>query len=212
MCNALLSSFLQIHRKYHVNFEKFALFRVFTQISKMPKRRKSSSSDSESELDLSDTEDDFFIPDPENSGCSDDGNSNCSDNESESELDDDKEFNFFLEKNSYSKISKTYNENNKKLENGHVYGWIDGEQVYQKKIENEIVMSDANIKKIKNMSPVQLFETFFSDDIKNYIIECTNLNGYNLTLSELNTFIGILIFSAYNSRKSQSTTGLMTLI
>jgi len=64
-------------------------------------------------------------------------------------------------------------------------------------------MSDADKQKIKSMSPVELFETFFSEEIKKYIIHCTKLNEYNLTMSELNTFIGIIIMSGYNSRKSQ---------
>jgi len=64
-------------------------------------------------------------------------------------------------------------------------------------------MSDADKQKIKNMSPVELFETFFSEEIKKYIIQCTKFIGYNLTMSELNTFIDIIIMSGYNSRRSQ---------
>jgi len=39
--------------------------------------------------------------------------------------------------------------------------------------------------------------------MKNHIIEATNLNNGELFLSDLNTFIGILILSAFNKRKAQ---------
>jgi len=39
--------------------------------------------------------------------------------------------------------------------------------------------------------------------MKNYIIAATKENGYELSLSDLNTFIGIIIFSSFNKRKSQ---------
>ena len=38
--------------------------------------------------------------------------------------------------------------------------------------------------------------------MKNYIIESIKQNDYDVTLEDLNIFIGILITSAFNSRKS----------
>lgn len=39
--------------------------------------------------------------------------------------------------------------------------------------------------------------------MKNHIIEATKENGYDLSMHDLNTFIGIVIFSSFNKRKSQ---------
>ena len=36
-----------------------------------------------------------------------------------------------------------------------------------------------------------------------YIIECTVLNGYNLTEDKLDIFIGILVLTTFNQRKTQ---------
>lgn len=46
-------------------------------------------------------------------------------------------------------------------------------------------------------------ELFFSDELKTEIITCTRTNGYDITSSEFDTFIGILIFTSYNKRLSQ---------
>jgi len=59
------------------------------------------------------------------------------------------------------------------------------------------------MKMIRNVSFTQVFEYFFSAEIKNYIIENTAHNSYNLSLDELNKFLGIIIMSTFNVRKSQ---------
>jgi len=48
-----------------------------------------------------------------------------------------------------------------------------------------------------------LFELFFSTDLKNYIIESTRRNDYNLTLDDLDIFLRIIIISIFDQRKSQ---------
>lgn len=157
----------------------------------MSKRRRTYSS-SDHEFDSSDEEDEEIrtvLPDPDDSGCSDD--------------DADDEFDNFLEKNVFREASKHYTNDMAKLEKNHIYEWIDGEKAYSNDVENTLLLSDSDKRKIKNMSPVELFESFFSNDIKNYIIQSTKINGYDLTMSELNIFIGIIIFSGYNMRKSQ---------
>ena len=53
------------------------------------------------------------------------------------------------------------------------------------------------------MSPVQLFEKFFSREIKDYILEATKQHGYSLTLQKLDSFLGIMIFSSFNERPEQ---------
>lgn len=39
--------------------------------------------------------------------------------------------------------------------------------------------------------------------MKNYVVEATKENGYTLNLDDLNTYLGILILSSFNKRKSQ---------
>ena len=52
------------------------------------------------------------------------------------------------------------------------------------------------------MNNVQLFELFFSIEIKKYIVEATKDNGYELDSETIDTFLGIIIFRIFNSRKS----------
>lgn len=45
---------------------------------------------------------------------------------------------------------------------------------------------------IRDFSSIQLFELLFSKDLKNYMIESTRKNNYNLTLDDLDVFLGII--------------------
>ena len=69
---------------------------------------------------------------------------------------------------------------------------------------NNLLLSEKNKNEIKKKSVVELFETFCSSELKNYIIKATNENGYPLTTNDFNTFLGILIFTSFNSRPSQT--------
>ena len=53
------------------------------------------------------------------------------------------------------------------------------------------------------MSAVEIFELFFSEDLKKYIIEATRENGLELSYEDLNKFVGILIASIVNVRKKE---------
>ena len=150
------------------------------------RRRLISDSKSDDEVD-----ENIFLPDPDNSGDEDDSG------DSESEFLDD-----ISPEKTYSQASKNYRENQSKLEEKYVFEWVEGEKCYPCNVENTCRMSDNVKQKHKKMSNVELFKTFFSDDMNNYIIEATKLNGYDITMVDLNTFIGILIASAFNPRKS----------
>jgi len=76
----------------------------------------------------------------------------------------------WLSKVSYEKVCKSYTEDKKKLEIDHQYNWVDGETVHPNKIEDNILLSDSQKKKIIESTQVQLFETFFSFEMKNYIV------------------------------------------
>ena len=89
------------------------------------------------------------------------------------------------------------------MENEHLYEWVSGEKKCDSNLQNELLLSNAEKAKIRGSSPVELFELFFSDDMENYIIEATNDNDYNLTKIDLKTFLGVIILSSFNKRKSQ---------
>ena len=67
----------------------------------------------------------------------------------------------------------------------------------------EIYLTQVQKNKISDMIPVKIFELFFSKELKNYIIEATLENGYELSHKKLNKFLGILICSIVNVRKKE---------
>ena len=64
-------------------------------------------------------------------------------------------------------------------------------------------MKESAKKNILDSEPVELFETFFSIEIKQYIIDACKENDFHLQLQDLNTFLGIIIVTSFNKRKSQ---------
>ncbi|XP_058801271.1 piggyBac transposable element-derived protein 3-like [Phymastichus coffea] len=104
---------------------------------------------------------------------------------------------------SYSKVLDSYDENQSKLEPDYIYSWKNGEYKYNNYPENENLLSAKTIKFIRDSSLVELFELFFSLELKNHIIDSTRENGYNLTMIDLDIFVGIIITSIFNQRKSQ---------
>ncbi|XP_035222261.1 piggyBac transposable element-derived protein 2-like [Stegodyphus dumicola] len=71
--------------------------------------------------------------------------------------------------------------------------------------------SDILIAQTNNMSPVELFEEFFTESVYDMIVEETNryahemknkLN-YNVTKDQIKTFIGFLILSGYHTLPSE---------
>lgn len=121
----------------------------------------------------------------------------------ESDEDSEIDFQSLFPNESYDKIYNEYTRSQKKLENDYTYDWKNGEKVYSEILSNEIFLSEKDKKKIFSSSFVELFELFFTEELKNEIINCTRMNGYDITISEFDTFIGILIFTSYNKRLSQ---------
>jgi len=58
-------------------------------------------------------------------------------------------------------------------------------------------------KNIRESEPVNYLKQFFSIEMKQYIIDACKENKYDLELQDLNTFIGIIILTSFNKRKSQ---------
>lgn len=160
----------------------------------MPPKRRKNVSESNDEFSSDDEETLYRFPDPDNSG---DDDSEDDDDDFESESYDD-----IQPQKTYSQASKDYRDNQAKLEDEYVFEWVEGEKNYYGNVENICLMSAADKKKLQSMNFVQLFETFFSDELKNYIIQATQKNDCDLTMIDLNIFIGILISSSFNSRKS----------
>ncbi|XP_043468342.1 piggyBac transposable element-derived protein 3-like [Leptopilina heterotoma] len=69
--------------------------------------------------------------------------------------------------------------------------------------ENKIMLNQIQKSKILSSTPTELFELFFSLDLKNHIVNCTEKNGYKMSITDFNVFVGIIIFTMYNKRLSQ---------
>ncbi|OXU17580.1 hypothetical protein TSAR_003955 [Trichomalopsis sarcophagae] len=104
--------------------------------------------------------------------------SGTSDSESESELDFLVDSAEQIPKQSYSQILNEYDDNQSKLEPNHVYEWVIGEKRHEAPC-NKLLLSDPSKKKLQE------------------------LNGLDITLNELQTFLGIVITSIVNGRKSE---------
>ncbi|XP_034934180.1 piggyBac transposable element-derived protein 3-like, partial [Chelonus insularis] len=154
--------------------------------------RQSIPSHVEFEMDTSDDNCDELvaIPNPDNSGCS-------SDSDSDFESID------HLSSITYKQASENYTDNQCKLEGDHQYKWMVGEKSYPNETEDKLLLTDGVKKSIQKSEPIQLFEKFFCMEMKTYIIDSCKENGFELQLDDLNTFIGIIIVSSFNKRKSQ---------
>ncbi|XP_051162153.1 piggyBac transposable element-derived protein 3-like [Leptopilina boulardi] len=108
-----------------------------------------------------------------------------------------------IPQNSYQTIRGNYTPNQQKLEPDHIFEWVDGEMKYNPKHENETLLSDSNKNKIQSFSSTEVFELFFSNELKEYILEATKMNDCDITMNELDSVMGIIILSIFNQRKSQ---------
>ena len=148
-----------------------------------------------------------FIPNPGDSGESDQSNDDCSSTSDESDMQTDLEMHEDFESHqpiqSYQKVLENYNASQKKLVEGHSYNWIDGETIHDDTLTNDILLSKKQKDKILTSSSTELFEIFFSDELKKYIIDSTAERGYELTFDRFELFLGIIIFTIFNKRLSQ---------
>lgn len=146
-----------------------------------------------------------FIPDPDDSGDSDcaiESDSSENDLSTDDEC-DDVMCSDIASVQSYRRVSDNYTQNQKKLAEEHVFQWIDGEIEYGDDLTNDILLSELQKTRILSSSSTDLFEHFFSDTLKKYIVDATAEHGYHLELSHLDTFLGIIIFTMFNKRLSQ---------
>lgn len=161
----------------------------------MSRKRPRSSCNVEYETDSSEdgVNENVMLPNPDNSGS--DSSDSIYDSDSESDLN--------IVNITHRKALKTYSENQTKLEKDHAFVWKDGEKKYADIPEEKILLPESVKNNIRESEPVKLFETFFSTEMKQYIIDACKENKYDLKLQDLNTFIGIIILTSFNKRKSQ---------
>ena len=155
-------------------------------------RKRVRSFEYESDSSDSDAERNVLIPDPDYSGSDDSGSDFDSDCEHE------------IPNITYNKARANYSEKQDKLEKGHEFTWIEGEKLHPDSCEDKVLLSESQKKKIRRSEPFQLFETFFSIEMKKYIIDACKDNGYDLKFKDLDTFIGIFIFSTLSIFYSKS--------
>lgn len=96
-----------------------------------------------------------------------------------------------------------YEENQSRLEPEYKYSWNTGEKTHNLNHANENLLPGKTKNFICKSSYAEIFELFFSLEIKNYIIESTRANSYELTLDDFDIFVGIIITSIFNGRKSR---------
>lgn len=75
-----------------------------------------------------------------------------------------------------------------------------GEKLYDEIPQNEYLLKNADKEKIRKSSPSELFEIFFSNEMKNHIIQSSAENGLDISMNELNTFLGIIILTVFKKR------------
>lgn len=62
----------------------------------------------------------------------------------------------------YGEACKFYTHGQKKLEENHIYNWLDCENVITDKIENLLLLSDINKKKLNTLRLSNCLKTFFA--------------------------------------------------
>ena len=95
----------------------------------------------------------------------------------------------------------------------HVYEYTNGEAKYENFPEDLIFLEEEQKENIKNINFVEVFELFFTNNLKEHIINCTKENDLEITQDLFDAFAGILMCSNFNPRKCErdywSTSGLL---
>ena len=140
----------------------------------------------------------IYIPESDNSGDPGSDSENFdSDFYSEETSNVDHEFSIISQK----KVLKNYEAEQDILEPDYEYSWVSEERNYKVCVENVNMPPERTKKVLRELSYIQLFELFFSKNIKDYIIERTPENGFFMSLKELDVFVGILVLLIFNRRK-----------
>ena len=101
---------------------------------------------------------------------------------------------------SYEHVKSTYTSTQKLLEPNHIYDWEDDTlDNISPDIEDNSNLSAISPLFFKNS--LELFELFFSESMKNHVVEATAENQFDLSKNDLERFIVIIMITIFNSRK-----------
>lgn len=156
----------------------------------------------------------ILIPNGENSGSDDSEEDNSMDDENVKNNDDDdddededdnqeRDHNMLYSISSFQKVLDNYHSSQRKLDEHHTYKWVNGEFTYDETLSNVILLSEVVKQRIMSRSLTDLFEDYISTEFKQQIIDSTVAHGYDLSPIRLDVFLGINIFTSFNSRTSQ---------
>jgi len=124
--------------------------------------------------------------------------------ESNSDLEnDDVSDNAYLPYAEYEHVKSSYSSTQRFLEPNHTYEWVIGTAPSEKK-ESYDFTNFESINSLSSKNVYELFQIFFTDEMRNHILEATRENGFDLSNNSLNKFILVIMISIFNSRKSQS--------
>lgn len=147
----------------------------------------------ECEIDEFEDEDNMVIlPNPEDSGDSDTDDETQIGNSSHDSDDLD---GHEVQSISYRKVFENYSQTQRLLEPDHAYEWKEGEKLCVGNINDELLLSNNVKSQIRNSSLTELFELFFSKNLKKYVVGAPCERGFDLSMNDFEVFIGILLLS-----------------
>ena len=164
----------------------------------MPRRKIADLSDmiEADEIDDDQYFDIAFVPNEDESSDSD----NASESDIEEEI-----LSRLLPAWHYEQIISSYTSTQKLLELNHKYEWRENVLSYDDLPDTDAGTFDpSSILKLQSKNSLELFELFFSHSMKNYIIEATTENNFDLNVDDFERFIVIIMITIINSRKEQS--------
>jgi len=104
---------------------------------------------------------------------------------------------------SYEHVRSSYTSTQKLLEPNHIYDWQNGAYNDSFADDDTCCFNNTPILSLYNKNALELFELFFSSSMKNFIIEATSENNFELNGDDLEKFIVIIMITVFNSKKSQ---------
>ena len=127
-----------------------------------------------------------------------------SDNATESDIEEEILFRL-LPAGNYEQIKRSYTSFQKLLEPNHKYEWRENVSTYDDLPDTDADTFDpSSILELQSKNSLELFELFCSHTMKNYIIEATTENNFDLNVDDLERFIVLIMITVINSRRQQS--------
>lgn len=103
----------------------------------------------------------------------------------------------------YEQVKSSYNSTQKLLESKHLYNFKNGAQELPIDSADDFTFDLSMLHNLKSKNAFELFHLFFTDDMKNHIIEATRENHFQLSKENFDKFLTIIMITIFNVRKSQ---------